>query len=701
MKTVALILLGTLFGGILSASAREPGNVLIIASRKQCVEINLAANAIEDGRFSEGVTLLGAILARTGDESEDDSLMAMGDSQTFVGLRGRAERILGEMSAEGRKQYELVFGSRARDQLNRAVSSGDFQLVRDVKRRYFHTQAGYEATMLLGSLQYDQGRPLAAALSFQKILTWPSARQRFEPQLSVRLAFAWMQAGLEDKALETLINLRSRQPDAILRIAGKPVALYRRNADALTWLRQFSRFEAVGPTDESAWLMHKGNAQRNAVRQGNVPPLNCRWRQPVVSSFADEPLLVNAARNRRDEDVTIIPSLQFLAFNGVVLLRTPDEVLGVDLQSGKRIWSWAPSSPSVRPQDLQITKRVFDDASFGRMSSDGENLYLLTDLGGASMRELDGQTSLRRHNQLVSLSLRREGAFRWNIGGCDGGIQRETATAFFLGPPLPIEDRLYVLAEIRREIRLLVLDPRDGTLIWQQLLAEVSSENTIDQIASRRLMGASHSFANGVLICPTGVGAVVAVDISTQSPLWGYQYETNQQQAAVECWIDASPTIIGNHVLLTPPESGQLHCLNLVSGEPQWSPVSRDDMLYAAGAMDEIAMVVGKHSVRGIQLSDGKLAWETVNLSEHQPGGFGFLSNGHYFLPMSNREVLKITIKNGEVAQRIPTNFNVGNLVCYGDSILSHGASWFSCFEPSAPPQMATNPNHFAKELAD
>jgi len=52
--------------------------------------------------------------------------------------------------------------------------------------------------------------------------------------------------------------------------------------------------------------------------------------------------------------------------------------------------------------------------------------------------------------------------------------------------------------------------------------------------AGRRLSGATPSYDGGVLICPTSAGAVVAVDATTRSLLWGFQYvkrpEVNQQQ---------------------------------------------------------------------------------------------------------------------------------------------------------------------------
>ena len=41
----------------------------------------------------------------------------------------------------------------------------------------------------------------------------------------------------------------------------------------------------------------------------------------------------------------------------------------------------------------------------------------------------------------------------------------------------------------------------------------------------RRLAGLSPSYANGILVCPTGANSVVAVDLATRALLWGYRFK--------------------------------------------------------------------------------------------------------------------------------------------------------------------------------
>ncbi len=109
------------------------------------------------------------------------------------------------------------------------------------------------------------------------------------------------------------------------------------------------------------------------------------------------------------------------------------------------------------------------------------------------------------------------------MGGATGEDEPKLAGTFFLGPPLPLEGKLYVLAEMKTsEIKLCVLDAKTGKLDWSQQIAVV--EQNIQQDPLRRLSGCSPSYADGVLICPTTAGAVVAVDLANRTLRWGYQY---------------------------------------------------------------------------------------------------------------------------------------------------------------------------------
>ncbi len=227
----------------------------------------------------------------------------------------------------------------------------------------------------------------------------------------------------------------------------------------------------------------------------------------------------------------------------------------------------------------------------------------------------------KSYNRLAARELKTEGKLKWEVGGPGGEDEPKLAEAFFLGPPLPLQGRLYALAEMKgQEIRLVALSAKTGKLDWSQQLCRV--EQNISQEPERRSGGASPSFADGVLVCPTSAGAVVAVDLTSRSLLWGYQYPRGQQQVGInrvnamrmpvftgierrigDRWVDSMVTIADGRVLLTPVESDQIFCLNLIDGEVKWK-MDRGSNLYVACVDAGHVILVGRGQLTAYSLTE-------------------------------------------------------------------------------------------------
>ena len=194
------------------------------------------------------------------------------------------------------------------------------------------------------------------------------------------------------------------------------------------------------------------------------------------------------------------------------------------------------------------------------------------------------------------------------------------------------------MAEIKGEIRLVVLDSKTGKLQWQQQLAYVEHKLRL-QDTYRRLAGASPSYADGVLICPTAAGAVVAVDLANRSLLWGFEYPHNQQMPQQQMmairmgmavanygmqnylgdrWADATASLADGQVVLTPIESDQLFCLNLIDGKLLWKQ-DRGENVYVGCLLNGKALLVGRKQVQALNLADGKPSWS--HPLDGPPGG--------------------------------------------------------------------------------
>ncbi len=368
--------------------------------------------------------------------------------------------------------------------------------------------------------------------------------------------------------------------------------------------------------------MFRGDPSRSAATIGGTPLLNLRWRVDVES---EQKTLQEGLRQQeaeyRQHGFNVLAGLHPLAVGDVVVMRTTKKLMGVEFGTGKRSWEAAideeePETPQqnqfggFNPYGLRNMSlpalygiRIWDDAAYGTMSSDGKLVFALEKLNLGLMTQYNammfggiqsGPGGSRSTNVLAAYEV-SGGKLSWHRGGPDDEYPKDgLQDAFFLGPPLPLRGQLYAIAEIKDEIRLVALDAANGHLLWSQQLAMV--EQGVMQDPVRRLAGVSPSYADGVLICPTGSGCVVAVDLATRSLLWGYVYPHGDQQNNIHRWrqavpqiamafanyqgppprwLDGTAVIVKGRVLLTPAEADMLYCLNLADGKPAWKEQPR------------------------------------------------------------------------------------------------------------------------------
>jgi tetratricopeptide (TPR) repeat protein len=731
-------------------------NVFVLPDRTVVQRLTQAKQLLADEQYAQALELLDRIL-----KSPQDCFFQPDKNMPSVyrSLKGEAQRLIGEMPRKGRDLYLLTFETMARDLLTQAKAAGDPTALGDVSRRYFHTAAGYEATYLLGLHHFDNGRPLAAALTLQRLRDAARNIDALEPQLSLTLATAWLQAGVADRSLldksrELLLDVKERYGKYPLRVGGRQVRWFDKEADALPWLTAL-----VGPQTAAAgaeadrWAMFRGSPSRNAVTSGSPPLLNLRWEIPV--SDPDVEKLLRQTRLRRiEEDALLLPGLHPLVVDDMVLMRTARNLLAVDFVTGLRKWE-VPVDDQLEsllgetpPEMLQrqwnqlgngLGQRMWEDPTYGTLSSDGRCVYSIEDLGLGMpnyprVQVIGGQRVVNQnggpYNRLAAHDI-RTGKLKWSIGGPSDQFALPFADTFFLGPPLPLMGQLYVLAENRKEgaIVLIALDgdpKRRGAAIWPQPqpLANLDAEGGQDP--NRRLSGAAPSYADGILVCPTAVGAVVAVDLATRSLLWGYNYSRNDpsnrnaNMALMQIngtytsyvpsqrrWADSSATIVAGKVLITPNDSDVLHCLNLSDGKLLWTSDRKSadhDDLYVGCVRDDKVVLVGRHEVRALSLRDTftetkkvevqertrnsiqqvtkeltfvrpKQLWSVALPEGSTPSGRGFFGGKEYFVPLGSAEVVAVDLQAGRIARTAKSrNGNVpGNLVCYKGYVVSQG----------------------------
>ncbi len=695
----------------------DVNGIFLPVERTASRRIIQAKELIDEARYSEAVKFLGTIL----DADEDWFFRSHSNRSRYSSLKAEAHRMLAELPEQGYDAYQLVFGGRAQNLLKTAIQESNPALLAEVSRRFFHTTAGYQATALLARHYLDHGRPLAAALAYQQLLDTPRAKGQLGSSLWLQAAISWQLAGKKDRAIEILHGLQRQVSAQPLVLGGRKIPrLSARHDDPLTWLEQtVGHLKHVVDAPTEAWTMHRGNARRNAQTHGSQPLLTPRWRVRTVNDPWIEETLDRVQQTYSREGHALLPTVHPLAIGDVVLMRTLRNLLAIDFATGKRIWEVKPG-PDDALQTLFRTqrganhnnqlpriafgleKRVWDDAAYGTLSSDGTRVYSLEGLRllpNTQMAQAFGrfQGSSDRagttYNRLTAHELATQGKLVWEVGGPDSQNQ-DLIDAFFLSPPLPLDGFLYALVEQKGGIRLVVLEASSGKLTWSQQLADV--ERNISQDPFRRLAGATPSFSDGVLVCPTSAGAVVAIDLANRSLLWAFKYPqryTAQQNRAAQLmmrgyptnlirsndrWCDSSVTITNGRVLLTPTEADQIYCLDLIDGRLLWKQ-DRGKNYYLACVHQDRAILVGAQGLTALRLDNGRPAWtpSRVPLPEQSlPSGRGFYSEHSYFVPLTTAAVAQVDLNRGRITSiaKSRTGQVPGNLICHRGQIISQRA---------------------------
>jgi hypothetical protein len=214
------------------------------------------------------------------------------------------------------------------------------------------------------------------------------------------------------------------------------------------------------------------------------------------------------------------------------------------------------------------------------------------------------------------------GKLVWELGGkFDNSDFKSTV---FLGAPICLGGRFYVLNEKAGELRLACLLPKDNAdqkspvppeFLWACSLGKAEPD-ALDY--NRRTRAATLAVSEDSIICVTNAGVVVSVALDG-TLRWTFPYRDKKEAppAPGKGWNAAAPIIQDGKVVCTAPDGEDLYCIDLKKGTLLWK-AERQAGLYLAGVAGDVVLIVGMEGVRTLQLSNGKPAWE---LKVGQPTG--------------------------------------------------------------------------------
>ena len=692
-------------GGAMSSILPEP-------DRETINRLMDAKFLIDKERFGEAVQILGDILSLPNDSFFTPEGGSKEGGKKIRGLHDEAEQILGALPLRAMELYELQFGSQAKQLLEKSLREGNSHGPADVSRRFFYTKAGMEATWLSGLAAMDECRWKAAVLSFDRFQKVPQVAKRYEPLLSILKALCMEQAGQPKMAEKTWKSLRERSPEANIQIAGKSVPLFADSEETFKKFLERTKLSGLGMAGNllnafANQTLPFGTPDRNASVDGSLPLLKRAWRVRITDRPETEAVLKKQWESYIDNGKLAISHFRPLVVDGVLFCRTIDAIMAVDVETGKRIWvtDIASSSKNKTANMTKINGRasnqiemllnqIWGNSIFGQLTCDTRNLYAI-DVDPTMDRRYfirnTKSTDQGNSNTLVAIDL-QTGEQRWSRSS---GNNNEPF--FFLGPPLPLDGFLYALAEVQGEIQLVVLSAGSGEIEWSQRIA------IAEQIAYPYTSGYSHAqmpaMLEGVMVCPTGTGAIVAIEPTTRSLLWAHCYErlgrnryrvvfrAGRPYAQNQDRIGEELILHGNYVISAPIDSEFLYCLDLRTGEEIWKKQFVGGA-FLGGVHNDKILVVGSKKFQTLDIGNGEVVGECfVEESLKESGnvvvtGCGFRNEGVYYVAVSSDEILALDIDQCKVVHKIRSRepMALGNLIAVDDRIFSQSLNGIEAF---------------------
>lgn len=629
------------------AEVRISLNPLLIRDRRHRLLLKRGRDALHAGEAVEAIGHLQALL-----DAPQDAFFWTIDSPSPFGAQSSAVRRLSDLTASDRQTYERLHGAAATQLLDRYEETYDRRVLFELMRRFGHTAAGRRAAVHELLVAVDCGRRA--------------------------LADEWARVLIADidhwRRLPT--GIRERATDAISQQAAASAA------------GGTNRDEEVSPPFPAPLWSVRFDAPASTAR-GEPPRTASGPATDLTRSLHDW------IADRMERRIPIATANQALLAAGTLIVRDFERVRAYELSTGRPLWSYpcgiSLAAHAAATLDSEGSKSSSAATEFdalvacnpvlGRLAADSSRVFVLDRV--PTPAHANGQPSARegtalgstaaasvRPNQLAALPLQLQEPARdvrdgvetcnkplWTRGAWSGTPKDCLRDHVFLGCPLPVDDRVFVLTEFDRQISLWALDAATGQTLWHQHVALVTQSLSSD--ALRTCLACSPVYWEGVVACPTEVGIVVGVDALTGRLLWAYDHLDEDQRSASARWtfssvsrgdrqpITGQAVVQSGRLLYLPGRSSFLHCIDLQTGTGWTSP--RGDSYAIAAVTDSLVLLLGDRECRAVDLQNRQDVWRTAI---EDPAGLGVVAGDRYLLPTSNGPCLTIDLKSGRISGR-------------------------------------------------
>ena len=702
----------------------------------------------------------------------DVNQLAPGQTQRLAGGRARLEDLYltagEEFTTEFRGQFEKVAESR----ISEAIASSDFLTLRRLTLRYAFCPAAETGLRILARQSIDRGDDLEAALLLNRVLRVTGKKQnsRDAAEVSLQIAVCNWRAGLNSDAQESLADLLAHDPESFA-LQELSVPASGSVTDLQKWFTAQTGVPAAGAsewTQPGGNYRRFASRSRGPARLQQTWVSDSLIVNEVLYSDRLNPILQSLRKplmefgeSLEQQNSIVIPAATPLRVGELVIFRLPCGVRAVRATDGELVWEVV--YPDGRMRD--VLQAVEDQASQTIQPVDPEN----PDAQAAMQRNLEMQTMTQSlimatnlRNQLVRSNTTAQmaasattlfvcevasgttaedqyrmmirtasidqpennfiraydlktGLFKWEVGGQTQSVAQPKgkgnllAGFYFLGAPLVLGNRTYVLAESSEGIFLLQIAepattdaaPTNPRVVRSQLLTQPQASSSDHPV--RKHAGLVPSYAHGLLICPTCDERIVAVSAEDNAVRWVFRYGGSIRRQEIggdslvllggrdpwdsgyvdldSRWTDSLPRIAGNNVIVTPRDSDELFCLDLQTGQERWK-LGRNQFHSIAAIVDDKIILCGNRIVQAFRLDDGQPLW-SQSIVDGIVCGLAATDGALLQIPTSEPAIISLDVQNGRrlATQRLSDSGSdqaafrgiqsPGNLLIIGDLLLS------------------------------
>ena len=456
------------------ANDANPAEILRLPTLEQSKNVSRQLEAAEDYIAESDWVTATKILQDLLERREDflvPAVVMQGQQKTGVRLstRMKIEQLLAGLPRPGRDFYELRYGPTAAELLKTAREEKDTALLQRLISLYLYTPSGPPALADLAAHYYAVKNYGLAARSYELLLRH-SGVARWTPEQLFQAAVAFHLAADADNAGLVRRELLSRGT----------VQIGDRRLTSEQLRQEFDKLPKPGQVAE--WRMFGGDATRNAQGSGTAPFLVMEWHHPTTRTAETKAYLDQAETLLRNRELAVLPGMVPLVTTTLnrdskpvplVLFRSHWGLHAANMQNGKMYWETpAQFSFDRMMRDARLTKFakqwvaeylndapqwLFENTLIGTLSCDDERVYIVDDfpllpkvsqIGDAPLRLGTPQLDAALQANRIEAYTLKDGKLKWDLGRTGPA---ELGDGYFLGPPLPLDGKLYVAYETEVE----------------------------------------------------------------------------------------------------------------------------------------------------------------------------------------------------------------------------------------------------------